>query len=532
VSSSRPNLASDRDVGRPLPLPSDSQYPFSNLPTAFRTKSWGSEIARPLTEKCSSSELMRNGSFEAPPYRFSGLGTNFTPQMSLNANYSAPLSITDSFESQYPNYSSRVFSAPYQNIHPYAGSTSDDRFVHRPFPIFNEHGTPFRHSFPAQEASCNGHIMSHHTLHWPPVIPSYMGYRTSSTTLNQDGNFTFLENQVTSNTGIEEVPECAKSMADSPKTKQRPKTATCISPNASNAVRKKPSRAAQAAIAAGMTVPAVANEVPFDILDPPLTPVIPPSTRPVCSVLYDMNPNDVLLGRGGGTNNQLGNQRFRTLVQQFQPIYLLCRRKDKPLIARSVVLIVRKRGGRFLRKDDGGAMLYEVGDIKAEAKTSQALREGLDVRANRTSLPTPKAAKNSNPKATGPMMMVPFTHPENGMGDQRDNYTAPDVFGAKLRKDKSSKQDSFYYHHLSKSGFGQSSVVEGRGSTYGPSRPHHTYPPPYYTPYTYIHPSKPQNFHGPNGHQTFNEVSRMPSSYGPRKNVSGNDFHSNFYRDT
>jgi len=53
-------------------------------------------------------------------------------------------------------------------------------------------------------------------------------------------------------------------------------------------------------------------------------------------------------------------------------------------MARSVVLIVRKRGGRFLRRDDTDGRLYEVGDEKAEAKTSQALREGLDVRATKT----------------------------------------------------------------------------------------------------------------------------------------------------
>lgn len=43
--------------------------------------------------------------------------------------------------------------------------------------------------------------------------------------------------------------------------------------------------------------------------------------------------------------------------------------------------VVRKRGGRFLRKEEATGFLYEVGDERAEAKTSQALREGLDVRA-------------------------------------------------------------------------------------------------------------------------------------------------------
>jgi hypothetical protein len=97
-----------------------------------------------------------------------------------------------------------------------------------------------------------------------------------------------------------------------------------------------------------------------------------------------VNSYDVLCGRGGGTNSQIGNRRFRKLVQEFQPTYLLARRKEKPLLARTIVLIIRKRGGRFLKKDEETGELYEVGDAKAEAKTSQALREGLDVRATKT----------------------------------------------------------------------------------------------------------------------------------------------------
>lgn len=58
------------------------------------------------------------------------------------------------------------------------------------------------------------------------------------------------------------------------------------------------------------------------------------------------------------------------------------------MIARSVVLIVRHRGGRFLRMDESDGRLFEVGDKKAEAKTSQVLREGLGVKATNT------AAKN------------------------------------------------------------------------------------------------------------------------------------------
>lgn len=166
----------------------------------------------------------------------------------------------------------------------------------------------------------------------------------------------------------------------------------------------------------GIVLPAAASEVDFDVHDPPMEQVCPPSTDPMIESLGDVNTYDVLCGRGGesllvffpprlrsclvmsmasnflvhfcftgGTNSQVGNKRFRKLVQEFQPTYLLARRKEKPLLARSIVLIIRKRGGRFLRKDEETGMLYEVGDVKAEAKTSQALREGLDVRATKAS---------------------------------------------------------------------------------------------------------------------------------------------------
>lgn len=168
-----------------------------------------------------------------------------------------------------------------------------------------------------------------------------------------------------------------ESVATTPSLKSR--SSKTNSPN-----KPKPSTAAKAAIAAGMTQPASASEVDFDIHNPPLEPVTAPSTEPVCSITSNVNNNDVLCGRGGGTNTQIGNRRFRSLVQEFQPTYLLCRRKEKPLIARTIVLIIRNRGGRFLKKDEGNGMLFEVGDEKAEAKTSQALREGLDVRASKS----------------------------------------------------------------------------------------------------------------------------------------------------
>jgi hypothetical protein len=151
-----------------------------------------------------------------------------------------------------------------------------------------------------------------------------------------------------------------------------------------------------------MVLPEAAEEVDFVVTDPPMEPVTPESTEPVCESLADVNSYDVLCGRGGGTNSQIGNRRFRQLVQDFQPTYFMAKRKEKPLLARTIVLIIRKRGGRFLKKNEDTGALYEVGDTKAEAKTSQALREGLDVRATKSAqnLAMGKVPKKKKPKSS------------------------------------------------------------------------------------------------------------------------------------
>ncbi len=153
-----------------------------------------------------------------------------------------------------------------------------------------------------------------------------------------------------------------------------------------------------AAAGAKLEPPKSSREVNFDIVQPPLVPVVPPGLVPLLKNTSLMGENDVLCGRGGGTNSQMGNRRFRALVRDFQPTYLMAKRREKPLMARSVVLIVRHRGGRFLRRDDVDGRLYEVGDEKAEAKTSQALREGLDVRATKTAANTLLGAESSSKK--------------------------------------------------------------------------------------------------------------------------------------
>ena len=93
----------------------------------------------------------------------------------------------------------------------------------------------------------------------------------------------------------------------------------------------------------------------------------------------EIGPNDVLLGRGGQTNQH--NIRYREIVASYQAVYLRSRKRDKITIANRIVAIVHERGGRFLKRD--GDNWVVVSDKKAQEKTSQALREGLDVRNNK-----------------------------------------------------------------------------------------------------------------------------------------------------
>jgi hypothetical protein len=90
------------------------------------------------------------------------------------------------------------------------------------------------------------------------------------------------------------------------------------------------------------------------------------------------HPHDVLCGRGGGTNNHVGNSHWRMLVAANKQLYVTLPKRQKMLLSRSIVNAVRAQNppGRFLQKDAKSDDWYDVGDQRAQEKTSQALREG------------------------------------------------------------------------------------------------------------------------------------------------------------
>jgi hypothetical protein len=97
------------------------------------------------------------------------------------------------------------------------------------------------------------------------------------------------------------------------------------------------------------------------------------------------HPHDVLCGRGGGTNNHVGNTHWRMLVAANKQLYVTLPKRQKMLLSQSIVKAIRSQNppGRFLQKQAQSDYWCDVGDQRAQEKTSQALREGApDIRNN------------------------------------------------------------------------------------------------------------------------------------------------------
>mmetsp|Transcript_8753 Transcript_8753/g.21550 ORF Transcript_8753/g.21550 Transcript_8753/m.21550 type:complete len:721 (-) Transcript_8753:206-2368(-) len=93
--------------------------------------------------------------------------------------------------------------------------------------------------------------------------------------------------------------------------------------------------------------------------------------------IKEPHENDVMYGRGGGTNHHPGNKRYRSMVESRKVKYVNSKRLDKPLVALEIIREWRAQlpPGRFLKHNDKTGCWDDVGDKKAREKTSQALRE-------------------------------------------------------------------------------------------------------------------------------------------------------------
>ena len=89
--------------------------------------------------------------------------------------------------------------------------------------------------------------------------------------------------------------------------------------------------------------------------------------------IKEVHDNDVMYGRGGGTNHHPGNKRYRKMVEERKLVYVNSKRLDKPLVALEIIKIWRSQlpPGRFLKIDEKTGLWHDVGDKKAREKTSQ-----------------------------------------------------------------------------------------------------------------------------------------------------------------
>lgn len=95
-------------------------------------------------------------------------------------------------------------------------------------------------------------------------------------------------------------------------------------------------------------------------------------------------PHDVICGRGGLSNNHVGNNEFRAAVLKSKRLYAKCPKYHKAAVARAIVLAVQNRipQGRFIERKSEGKWVVVSMD-KAIEKTSQALREKTRDEPNR-----------------------------------------------------------------------------------------------------------------------------------------------------
>ena len=87
------------------------------------------------------------------------------------------------------------------------------------------------------------------------------------------------------------------------------------------------------------------------------------------------NDADVLLGRGGRTNNHPGNKKYLEVKDRMQERYLAADKTAKTPISQELVDTVHEWGGRFLKLDSKENKWFEIDEVTARKKCSQTLRE-------------------------------------------------------------------------------------------------------------------------------------------------------------
>jgi hypothetical protein len=107
------------------------------------------------------------------------------------------------------------------------------------------------------------------------------------------------------------------------------------------------------------------------------------SVQPHCIFIRELGLNDVLLGRGTGPNEHIGNVRFRSLVRASiqTPVFFSPTPDGKLELAKKIVNTVKARNGRFVKRvntrNTCGDIFVEVPERVSLDKTKQSFRHQL-----------------------------------------------------------------------------------------------------------------------------------------------------------
>ena len=152
--------------------------------------------------------------------------------------------------------------------------------------------------------------------------------------------------------------------------------------------------------------------------------------------------NDCILGRGGGTNHNPGNIKFRRIVEDQKSAYKASSRSDKPRIAMKIVMDWRALNppGRFIKLNKATGLYDDIGDAAAKEKCAQALREKhhnklwLDEEGKSAGFKSPSANDNN------PREAVKKMSPAEGGGLKIPPPIAADTSELKMKASSTEKE--------------------------------------------------------------------------------------------
>jgi len=164
---------------------------------------------------------------------------------------------------------------------------------------------------------------------------------------------------------------------------------------------------------------------------PPVSATGPPQEHIRGPGIVTPHDHDVLCGRGGATNNHVGNTNYRKLVSHNKRLYITCPKRHKIIVSRSIVEAVRRQNppGRFLNKEADG-LWYDIGHQKALEKTSQALREGAQEIRNQMEAESKESNNSSSGKSENhrPEMVTSSKRPQEvdlSKTESEDSHAMP-----------------------------------------------------------------------------------------------------------